>query len=245
MKEEERENGEVMKEKEWIGGNLERDGGWKSNKIVREKEGNLIRKLFKRRIVRVDGKWEEGIVLSILMEEIKRGIERKRKKILEWMENGGGSEIEKKKEEKWEKSVEGEEEFRIRKVIGNKKRSMEGSGNEIKIEKKEGKLVEEIKSEVDEGDFWILGIRKDNDEEEILFKRLIELEMIEMVMGGEDEIESKEEKLKWRLDGIGVGRIDGGCKRDLGIMDKKEVIIDEEDEMLDLKNLLNNVNGDN
>lgn len=56
MKEEERENGEVMKEKEWIGGNLERDGGWKSNKIVREKEGNLIRKLFKRRIVRVDGK---------------------------------------------------------------------------------------------------------------------------------------------------------------------------------------------
>ncbi len=78
----------------------------------------------------------------------------------------------------------------------------------------------------------------DNADAELFFQRFIAFDMIEMVMGGEDEIERPAAPFQCRFDGIGVGRIDGGCQRAFGIMDQNAVIIAAADELFDFKRLV-------
>lgn len=78
-----RANGAVMPAQEWIGGHFERDGGWQRHPLVRAQAGNFLRPFFQRRIVRVDGQCEAGIVLRIFMAAIKRGIARQRHQLFE------------------------------------------------------------------------------------------------------------------------------------------------------------------
>ncbi len=112
---------------------------------------------------------------------------------------------------------------------------MSGCRNNLNLEQTEGKFIPIRNGAINAGDFAFLGLRTNDADAEFGFQLLIAFDMVEVVVGREDEVQRPATALKRRFDGICVGRIDRRRQGAFRIMNENAIIIATADELLDIE----------